>query len=51
MPESYTGQALRGDFDIWRDAKQRLKEPELAYALGQTHEERHSNRCARCYRK
>ena len=40
MPESYTGQALRGDFDIWRDAKQRLKEPELAYALGQTHEER-----------
>ena len=40
MSESYTGQALRGDFDIWRDAKQRLKEPELAYALGQTHEER-----------
>ena len=35
MPESYTGQALRGDFDIWRDAKQRLKEPELAYVLGQ----------------
>ena len=40
MPESYTGQALRGDFDIWRDAKQRLREPELAYALGQTQEER-----------
>ncbi len=30
IPESYTGQALRGDFDIWRDAKQRLIEPELA---------------------
>ena len=40
MPESYTGQALRGDFDIWRDAKQRLREPELAYALGQTQEAR-----------
>ena len=38
--ESYTGQALRGDFDIWRDAKQRLKEPELAYALGQEQEQR-----------
>ena len=40
MPESYTGQALRGDFDIWRDAKQRLREPELVYALGQEQEER-----------
>ena len=40
MPESYTGQALRGDFDIWRDAKQRLRKPELVYALGQEQEER-----------
>ena len=28
MPESYTGQALRGDFDIWRDAKRRLIVPQ-----------------------
>ena len=34
-PESYTGQAIRGDFDIWRDAKQRLMKPELADVLGQ----------------
>ena len=40
MPESYTGQALRGDFDIWRDAKQRLMEPELTYAFGQQQERR-----------
>ena len=40
IPESYTGQALRGDFDIWREAKQRLMEPELAYALGQRQETR-----------
>ena len=40
MPESYTGQALRGDFDIWRDAKQRLIEPELAEAFEQAQEKR-----------
>jgi len=40
IPESYTGQALRGDFDIWREAKQRLMEPELAYAFGQAQETR-----------
>ena len=40
MPESYTGQALRGDFDIWRDAKQRLIEPELADAFEQAQEKR-----------
>ena len=40
MPESYTGQALRGDFDIWRDAKQRLIEPELADAFDQEQEKR-----------
>ena len=40
VPESYTGQALRGDFDIWREAKQRLRDPELAYALGQQQETR-----------
>ena len=40
MSESYTGQALRGDFDIWRDAKQRLMEPELAYVSGQEQERR-----------
>ena len=40
IPESYTGQALRGDFDIWREAKQRLMEPELAYAFGQEQETR-----------
>ena len=40
IPESYTGQALRGDFDIWREAKQRLMEPELASALGQAQETR-----------
>ena len=39
-PESYTGQALRGDFDIWREAKQRLMEPDMAYALGQNQETR-----------
>ena len=38
--ESYTGQALRGDFDIWRDAKQRLMEPELAYAFEEKKETR-----------
>ncbi len=38
VPESYTGQALRGDFDIWREAKQRLMEPELAHAFGQAQE-------------
>ncbi len=40
MPESYTGQALRGDFDIWRDAKQRLIEPELAEAFEQAQDKR-----------
>ena len=40
MPESYTGQALRGDFDIWRDAKQRIIEPELADAFEQAQEKR-----------
>ena len=40
MPESYTGQALRGDFNIWRDAKQRLIEPELADAFEQAQEKR-----------
>ena len=40
MPESYTGQALRGDFDIWQDAKQRLIEPELADAFEQAQEKR-----------
>jgi len=39
-PESYTGQAIRGDFDIWRDAKQRLIKPELADAFGQEQERR-----------
>ena len=39
-PESYTGQALRGDFDIWRDAKQRLMDPELASIFGQQQETR-----------
>ena len=33
--KSYTGQALRGDFDIWRDAKQQLKEPESTFAFEQ----------------
>ena len=40
MPESYTGQALRGDFDIWRDAKQRLIKPELADVFEQAQEKR-----------
>ena len=40
MPESYTGQALRGDFDLWRDAKQRLGEPELEHVFGQEQEKR-----------
>ena len=40
LPESYTGQALRGDFDIWREAKQRLMEPELASAFEQKQETR-----------
>jgi len=41
IPESYTGQALRGDFDIWRDAKQRKPiEPELADAFEQAEEKR-----------
>ena len=40
MSESYTGQALRGDFDIWRDAKRRLIEPELADAFEQAQEKR-----------
>ena len=40
VPESYTGQALRGDFDIWRDTKQRLIEPELADAFRQEQEKR-----------
>ena len=40
IPESYTGQALRGNFDIWRDAKQRLIEPELADAYEKAQEKR-----------
>ena len=40
MSESYTGQALRGDFNIWRDAKQRLMEPELADVFEQAQEKR-----------
>ena len=40
MPESYTGQALRGDFDLWRDAKQRPVKPELEYVFGQEQEKR-----------
>ena len=40
IPASYTGQALRGDFDIWRDAKRRLMEPELADAFAQEQEKR-----------
>lgn len=40
MPESYTGQALRGDFEIWRDAKQRLMEPDLACVFEQKQETR-----------
>ena len=39
-PESYTGQALRGDFDIWRDAKRRLMKPELADIFGQEQDRR-----------
>ena len=39
VPESYTGQALRGDFDIWRDTKrQRMREPELTSAFGKASE-------------
>ena len=37
-PESYTGQALRGDFDLWRDAKRRLMKPELANIFEQEQE-------------
>ena len=33
-PESYTGQALRGDFDIWRDAKRRLMKPPVLSTEG-----------------
>ena len=33
--KSYTGKALRGDFDIWRDTKQQLREPELISVFGQ----------------
>ncbi len=40
IPESYTGQALRGEFDIWREAKQGLMKPELAEAFGQSQETR-----------
>ena len=32
MPESYTGRALRGEFDIWRETKRQLMEPELTSA-------------------
>ncbi len=39
-PESYTGQALRGDFDIWKDAKRRLMKPELTEVFGQEQERR-----------
>ena len=35
VSQSYTGQALRGDFDIWRDTKQQLREPESAFGFGQ----------------
>ena len=39
VPESYTGRALRGDFDIWRGTKhQRLGEAELAFAYGRESE-------------
>ena len=44
-PESYTGQALRGDFDLWRDAKRQLMKPpvlstEGADIFGQEQEKR-----------
>ncbi len=39
-PKSYTGQALRGDFDIWHDAKRRLMKPELTDIFGQQQETR-----------
>ncbi len=38
IPESYTGQALRGDFEIWRNAQQRLVEPGLADVFEQKQE-------------
>ena len=38
VSESYTGQALRGDFDIWRDAKRQLMEPELTSAFSKASE-------------
>ena len=41
MPESYTGRALRGDFDIWRETRhQRMREPELTSAYGRGPETR-----------
>ena len=43
MPESYTGRALRGDFDIWRETKRQLMEPELTSAYGRGPEARPEN--------
>ena len=40
VPESYTGRALRGDFDIWRETKRQLMEPELTTAYGRGPEAR-----------
>ena len=43
IPESYTGRALRGDFDIWRETKRQLMEPELTSAYGRGPEARPEN--------